>query len=409
MEPAKKSPSLPVVLVVLIVLFVAACSSSEPENDTSAAKAEVATELDRAVEGLRISEGKAWGLTVPGLAAAAITSDNQVSDTPAVTSGASDPPGTAPLMIPDRFHIGSATKTFTAAVILQLDQEGKLSLQDPISKWISYPNGAKITVEMLLSHTSGIPNFTQNPARTLKDTPETSIALSETQPPVFAPGSSWSYSNTNYIILGVIAERVTGKTWQDEIESRLLKPLGLTDTYVWTGESRPPTVDGSRIACSGLGEPECSPPESNLPLIAVTDGFDWSTAWSAGAIVSTPMDLVRWMRALVNGDVLDAKHRELLTTPTPQSVEALNNKEHEYPIPGKKKSTFRWTGYSYGLCRFEVDGEGEGWGHSGIINGFVSNVVQMTDSGHTVALTSNFEYFDLRAGLGRLVIDTSGQ
>jgi len=402
-------------LLVLVVSLAVACSSTGSDGkgasqntldrDAQRTSAEVAAELDRTVTELRGTGGEIWGITVPGLAAAAITEDRLGDDPSAVVSGAADPPGDRPIERADRFHIGSATKTFTAALIMQLDQEGRLSLDEPISKWFKYENAANITVKMLLSHTSGIPNFLEVEGRTPDETPETLVALSELLPSEFDPGSSWKYSNTNYIMLGLIAQQVAGKTWRDQIETRFIEPLELTDTYIWTGEPIGPTVDGSRMACSGTGEPECELPESDLPLLAVTDGFDWKAAWSAGAIVSTPSDLVRWIRSLVSGDVLDAEHRELLTTPTPQSVESLSSTEPANPTLGEGDGTLRWTGYSLGLCRFEIEGEGVGWGHSGVINGFVSNVVQMMDSGHTVSLTSNFEYFDMRDGLGRLVID----
>ena len=381
------------------VLLACACSdiSMGAERDTEVA---LSTALGRTVSALRITGGEMWGTTVPGLAAAAIIGEKSHGIVAAVVSGAVDPPGRRPMQESARFHIGSPTKTFTAALIMQLDQEGKLSLDDPISTWINYENAENITIKMLLGHTSGIPNFFSAEGRTPEDSPKDLIELSKSLKPSFAPGSSWEYSNTNYIILGIISEKVTEMTWQEQIESRFIQPLGLTDTYVWTGEPVGPTVNGSRIACSGNAEPECVPPESNLKLLAVTDGFDWKASWAAGAIVSTPADLARWMRSLVSGDVLDVGHRQLLVTPTRQSVQALSGNL----APGEHHGPLRWTGYSLGLCRFEVTGEGIGWGHSGVINGFVSNVVQMMGSGDTVSLTSNFEYFDKLEGLGHLVM-----
>ena len=102
-----------------------------------------------------------------------------------------------------------------------------------------------ITVEMLLGHTSGIPDFSELPGRKRTDTPEQSIAFASRTKRLFAPGSQWSYSNTNYTMLGVIAERATGATWADQVRSRFFEPLALSETYVWEGESRPRTVDGS--------------------------------------------------------------------------------------------------------------------------------------------------------------------
>ena len=327
-------------LLTLAALLACACSdrSTGADRDTEVA---VGAALDRTVSALRITGGEMWGTTVPGLAAAAIMEGKPRRVQVAVVSGAVDPPGHRPMQESSRFHIGSPTKTFTAALIMQLDQEGKLSLDDPISTWINYENAENITIKMLLGHTSGIPNFLSAEGRTPQDSPKAIVALSKSLEPRFAPGSSWEYSNTNYIMLGLIAEQVTEMTWQEQIEIRFIQPLGLTDTYVWTGELVGPTVNGSRMACSGNGEPECDPPESNLELLAVTDGFDWKASWAAGAIVSTPADLARWMRSLVSGDILDAEHRQLLTTPTRQSVQALSGN----PAPGERHRSLRWTGY----------------------------------------------------------------
>jgi D-alanyl-D-alanine carboxypeptidase len=309
--------------------------------------------LQQTVEDLRISEGKPWGVIVSGLAAAAITDANGAKQVVAVASGAADPPGDIPLKTGDRFHIGSITKSFTAALIMQLNQEGKLSLNEPIEKWIQYPNGSNITIKMLLGHTSGVPNHTDNPGHKPTNTPLQSIALSAQQKPVFAPGTSWSYSNTNYIILGVIAEKATASTWQKQLESRFFEPLALSDTYVWNGKAVAKTVTGSRLNCGYPGEPDCVE-QPGFKIIPETAGADWTVAWSAGAIVSTPTDVARWMRALVSGNVLDAEHRALLTTPTRESVKVLANK----PPYG----TLRWTGGSLGLLRFEIEGVGVGWG-----------------------------------------------
>jgi hypothetical protein len=119
------------------------------------------------------------------------------------------------------------------------------------------------------------------------------------------------------------------------------------------------------MACSGKGEPDCDLPESNLKILAVTDGFDWTVSWAAGAIVSTPVDLARWISTLVSVDILDAEHHQLLTTATPQSVRSLSDLAPTNPTLGAGDGSLRWTGYSLSLCRFEVDHEGI----SGVING----------------------------------------
>jgi len=375
-------------LCALLFPSVLGCGSGERVPD-----ARVTNALTESVAGLRVSLGQRWGRPIPGLAAAAALD----ADTPpaVAVSGSAAPPGAERLGPRDRFHIGSITKTFTAALVMQLDQEGLISLDDPISRWIDYPGGERITVAMLLGHTSGIADFTDDPAYRSLGRPQEMIALAARLPRVFAPGARWAYSNTNYTMLGVIAEKATGSTWEREVDARFLRPLGLRDTYLWTGAPEPPTVDGSRLACGGAGEPACAPPRPGLPLLAVTAGPDWVIAWSAGSLVSTPSDVTRWLRALVAGDVLDAGHRALMTTPTPQSVAALRS----LPAFGR----LRWTGAGLGLFRYEVTSRGVGWGHEGLIDGFTANAVHMVDDGATVAVTSNFQMTDSFAALGAVV------
>ena len=355
--------------------------------------AQVTAALTKSVSGLRASLGQRWGRPIPGLAAAAATEGETLPSV--AVSGSANPPGAQRLDADDRFHIGSITKTFTAALVMQLDEQGLLSLDDPISRWISYPGGDQITVAMLLGHTSGVADFTDDPAYRSDEEPRAFIARAARLPRAFAPGTRWSYSNTNYTMLGVIAEKATGSTWEREVESRFVEPLGLMDTYLWTGAPEPPTVDGSRLACGGTGEPGCDRSGPGLALLPVTDGQDWTIAWSAGSLVSTPADVTRWLRALVAGDVLDSEHRALMTTATPQSIAALES----LPAFG----SLRWTGGGLGLFRYEVDGRGVGWGHEGLINGFTANAVHMVDDGATVALTSNFQMTDSFTALGALV------
>ena len=374
-----------VAFAVTGLLLMAACS------DQPGTTGQVETVLRDAVEQIRATQDQAYGIVVPGLAAAAIIDGDDSTPVPAVASGAANPPGDTPLTTADRFLVGSITKTFTAALIMQLDQSGQLSLADPISNWISFPNGQNITLAMLLGHTSGIPSFDDLPGHTRDATPEQSIALAAQHPPLFPPGASWSYSNTNYVILGVIAGQVTRSTWDDEIRRRFFEPLQLNDTYVWTGTGKPPTASGSVLECTRAGEPSCA-------IVPVTDGFNWIAAWASGSVVSTPSDVARWMKALLAGDVLDAAHLALLTTATPQSVAVLSAKPAFGPL--------RWTGDGLGLLRYEIEGQGTGWGHEGGIEGFVANVVHMNDSNRIVAMASNFETVDAFEVIGRLVVAT---
>ena len=149
----------------------------------------------------------------------------------------------------DQFRMGSNTKTMVATVILQLVAEHKLALANPVSKWLPglIPNGQAITVRMLLNHTSGLFNYTQDPAVlkafTGRDarqwTPRQLIAAAVKHKPLFAPGKEYSYSNTNYIALGLVAEKATGQSLGNLIQERIARPLGLKNTYLVTGAPRP--------------------------------------------------------------------------------------------------------------------------------------------------------------------------
>lgn len=177
---------------------------------TSAAQGE--PELRATLDDIRQSNASAWGTEVPGLGAAVIAEGDIVS----ALSGSADPPASTPLSPPDRFHVGSLTKTFTAALIMVLDQEGKLSLNDPISRWLDYPGGDDITIRMLLGHTSGIPDFTSAAGLTREESPREAVALAAEMAPLFAPDASWAYSNTNYMMLGLISELAAGDAWGHE-------------------------------------------------------------------------------------------------------------------------------------------------------------------------------------------------
>jgi D-alanyl-D-alanine carboxypeptidase len=196
------------------------------------------------------------------------------------------------------WRIGSVTKTFTSAVILSLEAEGKLALTDPLSKWIDMvPKTDGVTVRMLLNHTSGIFNYTEDPAfaanRGKKTTPREIVDLATAHDPYFAPGTDWHYSNTNYVLLGMIAEKAGGAKISALIRARGLEKAGLAHTF-FDGEE---TVTGT-MAKGFTGTKD------------VTYVNDMSWPWSAGAMVASGADLVSWASALYGSDaVLDATRR----------------------------------------------------------------------------------------------------
>lgn len=408
--PVLRRGSLALLLALLLVLPSCEGSPAGAEDGCSPwwdASAERDSELRARLEKLRTEQAEAWGVLVPGYGAAVVSgcggAQGLHADVVRAVAGSAGPTESRALRPEDRFHVGSVTKTFTAALILQLDQSGELSIADPVSRWIDFPRGDEVTIRMLLGHTSGVPDFTQSDYP--RDaTPEQSIALVAGQPFQFPPGTSWAYSNTNYTMLGLIAERVTSTSWADLVESRFFGPLGLDDTYVWTGEADGPTLSGTRLACGGPSEPACVPPQPGFDILSVEDGYDWTVAWAAGAVVSTPADLAKWMTALLGGDVLDGAHRRLMTTPSAQSVAS----EFGQAVAALGKisggGTLQWVGNGLGLFVYEIDGVGTAWGHEGSINGFVANAAFVGSTGQGIAVASNFAESDSFSALGAVAI-----
>jgi D-alanyl-D-alanine carboxypeptidase len=215
-----------------------------------------------------------------------------------------------PVALDSRFRIGSNTKTFVAVVMLQLAHDGALDLDDSIDKWLpslvsgNGNDGKQITIRNLLQHTSGISNYTHDLFATYTpDTfptlrfqhyePEQLVAMAIQHPPVFTPGTSWSYSNTNYVLAGMIIKKVTGHDWRSEVDTRIVVPLHLSNTSEPLDESDLPSphANGYQLFAEGS------------PLLDVTLMYQ-SAADAAGSMVSTTSDLTRFWRALQSGRLL---------------------------------------------------------------------------------------------------------
>jgi D-alanyl-D-alanine carboxypeptidase len=205
-----------------------------------------------------------------------------------------------------RFSIGSITKTFVSALILQLAEEGRLGLDDPLAGYVpDFPNAANITLRQMLSHRSGIYNYFENPAYNARvfshPTKRWTVdeILSFVKAPYFAPGTGYHYSNTNYVLLGLVAEHVTGTSLASEIRHRFLDPLELMDTDFQGSEPLPRTGAAHGYLYLGgrhQGLWDGSPIVPNTSAVTV--------AWAAGAMSSTVGDLSRWADALYAGTVL---------------------------------------------------------------------------------------------------------
>jgi D-alanyl-D-alanine carboxypeptidase len=229
------------------------------------------------------------------------------------------------------FRMASITKTMTSAVILQLAQERKLRLRDPVSKYIAgVPNGDNITLAQLLEMRSGLYNFTNAPEMawfldndpTKAWTPQELLAIAFARPPNFPPGTDYEYSNTNYALLGLIAEKLEGRPLAAVMRKRLFRPLGLKNTVLppRTSNKIPkPYSHGYLYGSSSValtGEPEY-PPDFEAAVEAGTvqpndyTGVNHSFAAAAGSVISTANDLDTWIRALVRGRVLGAKYQRI--------------------------------------------------------------------------------------------------
>lgn len=245
--------------------------------------------------------------------------------------------------------IGSITKTFTATLILQLAEEGRLSLDAPVSEYLSNePALAGITVRELLNHTSGLADLYYPLVDSLLSEPDRVWTPDEVLRRVgqkwFQPGADWAYSNTNYVVLGMLAEAVTGQPVSKLLAERFFGPLRLHDT-------RLVTTDGGALL-----DPA------------------WATSfWTAGAVCSTAADLVRWGDALYGGSVLDpASQRQMLT--------------------------FNDDDYGLGARRIEL-GEHVGVGHTGLLTTYTAVLVHLPVERVTVALIVNRSKVDVAAML----------
>lgn len=262
---------------------------------------------------------------------------------------------------PDQvFRIGSVTKQFAAAAVLKLAEDGKLSLDDPLAKFVpDYPGGDKVTVEMLLNHTSGIRSYTSMPGvmegPIQKDV--TTAQLIDTfkdEKPDFAPGEGWSYNNSGYVLVGAVIEAASGQSWHAYLDEAFFKPLGMAHT--------------------GYGNEAIAAIPGHVDGYTDRDG-KWARAMylsmtqphAAGALVSTVDDLLKWNRALHEGRVLKPESYERMVTPVGKAA------EHDYGF-----------GISTGTLRGERQLQ-----HGGGIFGFSAYLLYLPDSEVTAAVLYN--------------------
>lgn len=259
-----------------------------------------------------------------------------------------------------KFRIGSVTKQFTAAAILKLQEDGKLSVNDKLTKFIpDYPRGDEVTLHHLLTHTSGItsytskPDFFENVTKSVE--PADLIASFKQDKFDFDPGEKWSYSNSGYFLLGYIIEQVSGKSYGEYLADEFFKPLGMHNTGVHRADSALEHEASGYSFADGKFDAALN--------------WDMSQAGAAGALYSTVSDLQLWNEGIFGGKVLNE--------------ESLNA-----AFTHAKTATGDDTGYGYGWMPAEQRGL-KTIGHGGGLQGFTSYLTRFPDQQLTIAVLHN--------------------
>ncbi|WP_436494661.1 serine hydrolase domain-containing protein [Actinokineospora sp. HUAS TT18] len=308
----------------------------------TAASAEPASELQQSLD--QMARTGAQGVQV------LITDDGRRVS---ARAGTAELGSSRPVPVSGRYRVGSISKVFTATVVLQLVAEGKVALDSPVSAYLPglVPDG--ISVRMLLRHTSGLYNYTSalpldpgdfESIRYQHHSPRSLVGLATSRPLDFPPGSQFAYSNTNYIVLGMLIEEVAGVSYERAVEQRILRPLRMWQT----------TVPGDRVDVPG--------PHAHGYYRVAGEAVDVtrlnpSVAWAAGAIISTNADLDRFLVALLGGKLL----------PGAQLAEMLGTTA----VSGD---------YGLGIYKMDLPCGVTVWGHGGGIPGYSSLALSTRDA-----------------------------
>ncbi len=256
------------------------------------------------------------------------------------------------------FEIGSITKQFTSALIMKLEEHGRLRVDDSVVMYLpEYNFPPAITLRMMLTHTSGLADFTNFPQLgdwVKNGVSEGTVLTAVSQAPVvFQPGSQYSYSNSNFFALGTIIERITGQSYAANLEQSFFQPLGLLNTYY---PLPPPGQSATGYTNNGAGL---------VPAIL----WDRSAAFAAGALSSNVYDLVAWDNALIHGKVVSPASFKAMTT------------SNGFQIPGGGS-------YGFGLALWTFNSRPIIW-HNGQIGGFTAETAVFLDSGFSVVVLTN--------------------
>jgi D-alanyl-D-alanine carboxypeptidase len=273
----------------------------------------------------------------------------------------------------DRFRIGSMTKSFVATVALQLVGEHKLGLDDHLERWLPrlVPNGDHITVRQLLNHTSGLYDYSDDlpePPRSFQ--PRELVAIATGHRPLFAPGKRFSYSNTNYILAGLVIERVTGQRLATQLQQRIFGPLDLDGTELPLTEQ---AIASPYVHGYAPRDKDWQVTDGPAGLVDVTK-MDPSWAWAAGAMVSTTADLAHFYQALLGGQLLDPEQLRAMQT----TVDASDQLGHG-------------AGYGLGLMLLRPGCATELWGHGGALAGYRTTAFSTKDADRQLVTMTNLQ------------------
>ncbi|KAA0777183.1 class A beta-lactamase-related serine hydrolase [Bacillus sp. AR2-1] len=267
-----------------------------------------------------------------------------------------------------RFRIGSVTKTFIATFLLQLSGENRLNLDDSIEKWLpgviqgNGYDGNQITIRQILNHTSGIADYVNSKDFDIMDTKksytaEEFVKMGISFPPDFAPGKGWSYSNTGYVSLGILIEKVTGNSYVEEVENRIIEPLDLSNTFLPGNSSVIPGTKHARgyFQLDGASE--------------LKDVTYINPGSSDGDMISTADDLNKFFTYLLSGKLLKEQQLKQMLTTVPTNREG--------------------TGYGLGIYEIKLPNGVSVWGHRGVVPGFTTFAGGTLGGKHTLAVNLN--------------------
>lgn len=346
----KKRPLFNIFFLILICISFISCEKNETADPNQPFIDQMEAVTDSIIKNTQ----------VPGIVALVV--DHKRGFDWLFTAGYSDITNKLPMDGSYAFRIGSNTKTMIGTVLLQLVDEGKLALNDKLSKYYpEYPKADSITIAMLCNMTSGIYNFTDdsdwlntlfsNPTKIWL--PQEPIDIGFSRDFYFSPGKGWHYSNTNTFILGLLIEKLTGNSLQSEIENRIVMPLHLNNSGFLTEGLGLPGLHGRGYYAGEFMEDG-----------DYTEYFDISWGWAAGSAYSTPRELQKYIETIVEGGLLS----DTLQQRRLNDIHSLN------------------TNVGYGLCLLKL---GSFYGHDGSVPGFTSSMFHSKEKDCTVIIYFN--------------------